>query len=368
MATRRISAAEVLHGIMDLPSEESGDESDRDSDNNEDEPQIDSSSSSSSDGDFEDNSEMDQVQGRDGTMWRVVRDAPGRGRTPRRNIFNEQVGVTRVCDGIVTPLDAWHLVFDIWILNFIVECTKEFARESARNWDLTKDELEKFIGLLYLRGVMNQRNYPFEQLWSKTYGCPTFNKTMSRQRMREIKKFLRFDRRRDRRRNLQHDKFCLISTVLERFVSNSQRCFRPSASLTIDEQLFPTKTRCRFTQYMPSKPDKFGIKFWILADVPTKYCYNVKPYLGRDERRHESLGTHVVQSLMEPLYKKGYNVTMDNFFTSKHLAQLMLQERTTIVGTVRSNRRELPPSQRLSLHESIFYECDNLHLTRYQSK
>ena len=95
MATRRMSAAEVLHGIMDLPSEESGDESDRDSDNIEDEPRMDSSSSSSSDEDDDNNAEIDQVHGRDGTHWRVVRDAPGRGRTPRRNIFNEQVGVTR---------------------------------------------------------------------------------------------------------------------------------------------------------------------------------------------------------------------------------------------------------------------------------
>lgn len=36
----------------------------------------------------------------------------------------------------------------------------------------------------------------------------------------------------------------------------------------VDEQLFPTKAH---GQYMANKPDKFGIKFWIAADVETKF-------------------------------------------------------------------------------------------------
>ena len=87
----------------------------------------------------------------------------------------------------------------------------------------------------------------------------------------EIKKFLRFDMRNTRSERLQDDKFCLMSFVLSRFVSKSQRSYNPQESLTIDEQLFPTKARCRFTQYMPNKPDKFGIKFWVLADLKAKY-------------------------------------------------------------------------------------------------
>ncbi|GFX56607.1 hypothetical protein TNCV_3954341 [Trichonephila clavipes] len=37
--------------------------------------------------------------------------------------------------------------------------------------------------------------------------------------------------------------------------------------ITIDEQLFPSKVRCHLVQYMPSKPDKFDIKFWFTVDV-----------------------------------------------------------------------------------------------------
>jgi len=34
---------------------------------------------------------------------------------------------------------------------------------------------------------------------------------------------------------------------------------------------------------MPNKLDTFGIKFWILADLETKYCLDIIPYLGKDE-------------------------------------------------------------------------------------
>ena len=38
-------------------------------------------------------------------------------------------------------------------------------------------------------------------------------------------------------------------------------------------------------QYMPNKPDKFGIKFWIAADVKTKYVVHSFPYMGKDDLR-----------------------------------------------------------------------------------
>lgn len=69
------------------------------------------------------------------------------------------------------------------------------------------------------------------------------------------------------------------------FVKNCRACFKPGANVTVDEQLFPTKARCKFTQYMANKPDKFGIKFWLAADVDTKYLLNGFPFLGKDDTR-----------------------------------------------------------------------------------
>lgn len=367
---RRITAQQVLERILDLQSEESGDESGRDSDNEE--AQIDEHESSDSSEEEEPAADggQDVFRGRDGTEWQLAPEVERRGRVVQRNVFTERVGPTRAAETIRTPRDAFLELFDNWCLRHIVNCTLDHARRTDEQFQFDEQDLEKFIGLLFLRAVNHQKGFPFDQLWSKKYGSPIFSKTMPRDRARDIKKFLRFDFRDERRRNLQRDKFTMISAILNRFNENSQRLYRPVAEMTIDEQLFPTKARCRFTQYIPSKPDKFGIKFWILAEVNSKFCYNIKPYLGRDEERTQALGSHVVMKLTEPIWNKGYNITTDNFFTSADLARQLLAKRTTIVGTVRAHRRELPPPppQRLELHSSIFYESNELHLTRYQAK
>lgn len=139
---------------------------------------------------------------------------------------------------------------------------------------------------------------------------------MARDRFRELMRYLRFDIRSDRCHRLLTDKFALVSDIWNPFVENCLASYRPGPNLTVDEQLFPTKTRCPFTQYMPNKPDKFGIKFWMLADSSSKYKCNAMPYLGKDDSRsaNDSLASHVVMKLAEPYLNKGRNVTTDNFF------------------------------------------------------
>ena len=99
----------------------------------------------------------------------------------------------------------------------------------------------------------------------------------------------------------------------------------------------------RFIQYMPNKPDKFGIKFRMTVDVEAKYLYNSFPYLGKDESRDisVSLPSNVVTKLMQPIFRRGYNVTCDNFFASLDVALRLAEQKCGIVGTVRQNRKEL---------------------------
>ncbi|KAL6491404.1 hypothetical protein MHYP_G00017490 [Metynnis hypsauchen] len=81
------------------------------------------------------------------------------------------------------------------------------------------------------------------------------------------------------------DKFAAISDVWGSFVTNCIASYNPGRHITIDEQLFPSKTHCCFLQYIATKPDKFGIKFWVACDLKSKYICNVFPYLGKDPSR-----------------------------------------------------------------------------------
>jgi len=154
----------------------------------------------------------------------------------------------------------------------------------------------------------------------------------------------------------------LFTEVWETFIENSKKCYIPNKDLTVDEQLLPCKSRCKFTQYMPQKPDKFGIKFWLLAEVKNKYICNGFPYLGAELSKPLPKGLlqgdSVVRDLLVPFYNKGYNCTTDNFFTTKSLADFLSGKGTTLIGTVKKNRRWLPSivKSTMPLGSSVFYE------------
>ena len=56
----------------------------------------------------------------------------------------------------------------------------------------------------------------------------------------------------------------------------------------------------------------------------------------------KDLGGKVVRQLLQPLQCEGRNVTTDNHFTSLVLARNLKAKKATLVGTIRTNRIELP--------------------------
>lgn len=196
---------------------------------------------------------------------------------------------------------------------------------------------------------------------------------MSRDLFKLILRCLRFDDIDERNRKIaEGDKFAAMSEIWYEVINNFQVYFRPSQDITIDEQLFGTKARCKFIQYIPSKPEKFGIKNWMAVCNQSKYILNCIPYLGKDESRPENLlfGEHVVHQLIRPYENLGYKVTTDNFFTSKNLGDYLARKKTSLVGTCRKNKKFIPPllKEKMNLYENkIVYE-ETGSLTAYQSK
>ena len=70
-----------------------------------------------------------------------------------------------------------------------------------------------------------------------------FSNTPSRNRFMEIMRFLRFDIKRESRRRLVEDKFCLVSCLWNCLIENSQKSSVPNVYVTVDEQLLPSKAR-----------------------------------------------------------------------------------------------------------------------------
>ena len=147
-----------------------------------------------------------QVQSKDGTKWSVISDIEVPGRLQTQNVFTARCGTTAYCRNVTRPVDAFRLLLDEGLLRHIKSATNDFARLSEETWDMTDSEFEAFIGLMYLRGCMNARNFPLHWLWSDKYGCKAFPETMARNRFKKIKKYLRFDNRATHRERLDKDK------------------------------------------------------------------------------------------------------------------------------------------------------------------
>ena len=124
-----------------------------------------------------------------------------------------------------------------------------------------------------------------------------------------------------------------------------RRYYTPGPFITIDEQLVGFQGRSAFRQYMPSKPDKYGLKLFMAVDSETLYPLSILPYLGKQTSAatgSQGLGHYLVTEMTQRFYGSGRNVTCDRYFTSFALARTSLQNRKTIVGTLTLNKRFIP--------------------------
>jgi hypothetical protein len=96
--------------------------------------------------------------------------------------------------------------------------------------------------------------------------------------------------------------------------------------VTIDEMILRYRgSYCSIRQYMPKKPEKWGIKFWVLADLVLKFIFTFVIYCGKnmeaDVTVERPLGESgaaygMVRKLLLGLKEKGHCVVMDDFLFS----------------------------------------------------
>jgi len=140
---------------------------------------------------------------------------------------------------------------------------------------------------------------------------------MSRQGFQDVLRVVRFDDAEYRRQHRSDDKLEPIREYFDLWVNTLRDGNVPGSMLTVDE-LVTFRGRCPFKQYIPSKPGRYGIKFWILSDSKSSYVYNLETCIGKKPNagREVNLGGNVVLDLLERIDAAGRNVTCDNFFTN----------------------------------------------------
>nr|XP_022901965.1 piggyBac transposable element-derived protein 4-like [Onthophagus taurus] len=134
--------------------------------------------------------------------------------------------------------------------------------------------------------------------------------------------------------------------------------------------------RRAFKQYIPSKPNKYGIKIYALVDAKCYFTCNLEVYVGKQPNGPYAVNNSasaVVQRLCEPIKESGRNVTTDNWFTSLELLEALNQNKLTLLATIRKNRKGLPkeftqPPKSRPVMSRLFGFRENATLVSYKPK
>lgn len=314
------------------------------------------------------------------TRWR--KHAPSRNvRTRSENIVTHFPGPKGEMKTLKDALAIWKHFFNNHIIDIIVQNTNKnimsvqdkYSRERDAN-QTTNSEIEAVIGLLYFSGVLKSGRLNTKDLWkSDGTGVEIFRMCMSRNRFRFLLCHIRFDDITSREERKAVDKLAAVREVFDIFVDKCKSAYTPYHYVTVDEKLEAFRGRCAFRQYMPNKPNKYGIKIFALCDSKLFYTSTMEVYVGKQPEgpfKVDNSPSAVVERLCQPIKGTGRNVTVDNWFTSISLLQhLKKNYRLTLLGTIRKNKRELPleftnPSKRPE-KSSMFAFHDDCTLVSY---
>ena len=154
---------------------------------------------------------------------------------------------------------------------------------------------------------------------------------------------MRFDNYRNRPGRQADDRLAAIQEIWSIFNDNFCNIYVPNQRLTVDEQLVGYRGKIPGRTYMPSKPRKYGVKFFWLCEATTGFALHGMIYSGREENNppHQNLANDIVMNLCSVYYGTGRDIYVDRYFTTHELVCNLLSQKLTLVGTIMSNRREI---------------------------
>ncbi|XP_055918547.1 piggyBac transposable element-derived protein 4-like [Eupeodes corollae] len=257
------------------------------------------------------------------------------------------------------PKESFEKIFDVDIKNTILKWTnikmaalrikyKSMDRFELR--DCTEQELDAFLGLLIYSAVFKSNHEAVASLFATDgTGRDIFRLCMSSLRFYTLLLCLRFNNPEDRNDRKKTDPGCIVTDIINIFNKNSQANYSIGANATIDEMLVGFRGRCAFKMYIPSKPNKYGLKMQCLADSKTHYALNTYLYCGKNsdgltltaEERKFPIPVQACVRLCKPILNSNRNITTDNWYTSMELVNIMKSKGLTVVGTMRKNKREI---------------------------
>ncbi|XP_042879203.1 piggyBac transposable element-derived protein 4-like isoform X2 [Penaeus japonicus] len=264
-----------------------------------------------------------------------------------------------------TPRTLFDCFLTPELMQIITNETNRFAGQQERStsshmkeWkDASVDEMYVYLGLRIMMDVQprpRQRHF-----WSRDpkVRCCLFPKTMTRDRFDSLSRYFHFSDNNDPR--AAEDQLWKLRPVIDAISRQFSSVFIPSKLVTVDESLWAFRRHHHAMQYNPSKRASHGMKVYQLcaSDGPEAgYTCAFRIYIGQD-RSDFPVSMKVVVDLMEAadMLGKGYEVHLDNWYTSPALFHYLQTQSTSAVGTVRPNRKFMPRDMEVKVRGDVDY-------------
>jgi hypothetical protein len=251
--------------------------------------------------------------------------------TLERRIFSP------AADPSQTPRQYFHQFFDESLVEHIAYQTNLYStQKTGTSINCTKEEMRKVIGIYLVSGIVTVPRY--RMYWSTKTLFPLVADAMSQKRFEKVKRYLHFND--NSAETNVGDKLSKVRSLIEKVRANCL-AVEPEVYHSVDEQMIATKGRSTLRQYMPKKPNKWGIKVFTRCGS-TGLTYDFMVYTGKVHPPAEvdiGMSGNVVVHLTSTLPQNcGFLVYFDNFFTSMALLNFLRSKQIFAIGTFRSNR------------------------------
>ena len=247
------------------------------------------------------------------------------------------------------PVSVFRTFFTEEILKRITDQTNIYGKRKKQSsnqrktskWkDVSKKEIESFLGLVILIGINDLPN--IKLYWSKDMVVHnTFiSLIMSRDCFLEIfyNLHLANNSSKPKQESKDYSKIYKVKNFTEIMRWNFQKNYNFGRCGTIDESMIKFKGRSSIKQYLPLKPIKRDYKVWCLCDSITGYLFNYQIYLGKEI----PLGEHFVFDLISGHNFQGKHLYFDNFFTSLRFLENLKLQNIKACGSIRPDRAGIP--------------------------
>ena len=236
----------------------------------------------------------------------------------------------RIIAAPINEVEAFKIFYRPEIIFQIVRETNRKARDvrherklspNSVNKKFTSQEVEVGLAIM-IRDVLDRDNFTdLHCLWNFIDSRPFYRVTMALNRFKFLLRCMRFDNYRNRPARQEKDRLAAIREVWEIFNSNLRNIYNRNEALTMDEQLVGYRGKIPGRTYMPTKPRKYGVKFFRLCEATTGLALKSMVYSGResDSVPHRNLADDVVMKLCSVYFDTGRDIYVDRFFTSHGL-------------------------------------------------